>query len=124
MAFCYEDLGDYTVTPMLVSPTVPERCCEAPLCYPCLPRCSKQIVYCEKPPSKPVRYCDEYCHEKPRPAKESRYKQRCNSPARESCCPTCNNPCKPIKTKYVIPCYRYEDGRIVSFKFLETLRRP
>lgn len=32
-------------------------------------------------------------------------------------CPTCSQPtCRPVKTKYVMPCYRYEDGRIVSLK--------
>lgn len=49
----------------------------------------------------------------------------CKSPSPQShssrhecsnCCDTyCARPCKPVRTKYVIPCYRYEDGRIVSF---------
>ncbi|XP_069359402.1 uncharacterized protein [Maniola hyperantus] len=118
MAYCFDDLGDYAVTPMLVSPCGSEKCCQPPpLCYPCLPRCPKgQVVYyCEKPQSiqrKSSKNCDSCCHETPKA--ESYCKRRCLSPSREDCCPSCNNPCKPIKTKYVIPCYRYEDGRIVQ----------
>ncbi|XP_069359400.1 keratin-associated protein 9-1-like isoform X1 [Maniola hyperantus] len=118
MAYCFDDLGDYAVTPMLVSPCGSEKCCQPPpLCYPCLPRCPKgQVVYyCEKPQSiqrKSSKNCDSCCHETPKA--ESYCKRRCLSPSREDCCPSCNNPCKPIKTKYVIPCYRYEDGRIVN----------
>ncbi|XP_072937783.1 uncharacterized protein [Epargyreus clarus] len=114
MAYCFsEDCGDYAVTPMLVSPCGPVKCCEsAPMCYPCLPRCPKgQVVYC----------CDKRPCGKSR--REEREEEDCCSlkhrappePAPQYCCPTCNQPtCKPVKTKYVIPCYRYEDGRIVN----------
>ncbi|XP_072937757.1 uncharacterized protein [Epargyreus clarus] len=114
MAYCFsEDCGDYAVTPMLVSPCGPVKCCEsAPMCYPCLPRCPKgQVVYC----------CDKRPCGKSR--REEREEEDCCSlkhrappePAPQYCCPTCNQPtCKPVKTKYVIPCYRYEDGRIIN----------
>ncbi|XP_045770698.1 uncharacterized protein LOC123871130 [Maniola jurtina] len=118
MAYCFDELGDYAVTPMLVSPCDPEKCCQPPPCYPCLPRCPKgQVVYyCEKPQStqsKSSKNCDNCCYETPKA--ESHCKRRSSSPPRDDCCPTCSNPCKPIKTKYVIPCYRYEDGRIEQY---------
>lgn len=138
MACCYpEDCGEYAVTPMLIAPCLPTKCCEdPPVCYPCLPRCPKgQIVYCcEKPPRSKREPCCENstaesdCGEcNPPPASKQ---QRCrpSTPRQSSCaappncCPTC---CRPMKTKYVIPCYRYEDGRIVSFhKFLINLYPP
>ncbi|XP_072937767.1 uncharacterized protein [Epargyreus clarus] len=123
MAYCFsEDCGDYAVTPMLVSPCGPVKCCEsAPMCYPCLPRCPKgQVVYC----------CDKRPCGKSR--REEREEEDCCSlkhrappePAPQYCCPTCNQPtCKPVKTKYVIPCYRYEDGRIVRKLPISAFKR-
>lgn len=123
MACCYsEDCGEFAVTPMLIAPCLPTKCCEdPPVCYPCLPRCPKgQMVYCcEKRPQPRQAPCcesDDGCDIPPPPPR-----QQCSRPqpaprqssckAPPDCCPTC---CRPMKTKYVIPCYRYEDGRIVS----------
>ncbi|CAD0194870.1 unnamed protein product [Chrysodeixis includens] len=37
------------------------------------------------------------------------------APAHTPCCNSCcHRPSKPVKTKYIIPCYRYEDGRITN----------
>ncbi|KAM3967895.1 uncharacterized protein ACR2FA_011444 [Aphomia sociella] len=124
MAFCCsEDCGEYAVAPMLVSPCIPTKCCEEPpLCYPYLPPYPKgQVLYhCEKrpprtPPRSPICYnirddeqndscCRHHCQSTPptRPPPSTP----------QNCCPTCCHSSKPVKTKYVIPCYRYEDGRI------------
>lgn len=128
MACCYsEDCGEFAVTPMLIAPCLPTKCCEdPPVCYPCLPRCGKgKVVYCcEKPtPCRPEPCCRQEpcehsadsdagdCHPPPRPqhSRPAPRQSSCKPPP--NCCPTC---CRPMKTKYVIPCYRYEDGRIVS----------
>ncbi|XP_039760840.1 uncharacterized protein LOC120634371 isoform X3 [Pararge aegeria] len=116
MAYYFEEPGDYAVTPMLISPCGPEKYCEAPpICYSCLPHCPKgqMVYYCDKPQcTKSPRRRDDPCNDIPEKP-NSHYKRQLSPPTKEDCCPTCNNPCKPIKTKYVIPCYRYEDGRIV-----------
>ncbi|XP_063822929.1 keratin-associated protein 10-1-like isoform X1 [Ostrinia nubilalis] len=124
MACCYpEDCGEYAVTPMLIAPCLPTKCCEdPPVCYPCLPRCPKgQMVYCceKRPPPRQSQSCesDEGCCDPPpaprqkcsRPPPAPRQSSSCAAPP--NCCPTC---CRPMKTKYVIPCYRYEDGRITN----------
>ncbi|XP_039760849.1 uncharacterized protein LOC120634371 isoform X4 [Pararge aegeria] len=117
MAYYFEEPGDYAVTPMLISPCGPEKYCEAPpICYSCLPHCPKgqMVYYCDKPQcTKSPRRRDDPCNDIPEKP-NSHYKRQLSPPTKEDCCPTCNNPCKPIKTKYVIPCYRYEDGRIVN----------
>lgn len=186
--FYPEDCGQYAVSPMLVAPCYPTKCCtDPPMCYPCLPRCPPAKVafsYDTKPPCTPPRTpeCDDdsdYCIEPPRKYKPPSHPQTCKQPRSaipESCptcysvckpvkithcyekkascvppttyecdedndcfkeqprkykpppptrkqspiassesCPTCNSACKSVKTKYVIPCYRYEDGRIVSY---------
>lgn len=135
MACCYPDeCGEYAVTPMLVTPLCPSKCPDSEaLCYPCLPSCPKgQIMYCcekrppKAPPRTPANCCeDNYdCHD----PKGSRPKPRSPPPSRQShCnppleCQNCGYPsCKPVKTKYVMPCYRYEDGRIVSHRYLFLL---
>ncbi|XP_039760831.1 uncharacterized protein LOC120634371 isoform X2 [Pararge aegeria] len=118
MAYYFEEPGDYAVTPMLISPCGPEKYCEAPpICYSCLPHCPKgqMVYYCDKPQcTKSPRRRDDPCNDIPEKP-NSHYKRQLSPPTKEDCCPTCNNPCKPIKTKYVIPCYRYEDGRIEQY---------
>lgn len=124
MACSFEELG-YAVTPMLVSPFHAEKCCEAPpICYPCLPRCPKgQIIYCcEKPLQKCSRTSDsnyeDCCNEKPKKLMPPPVtcNEQASCPRHEQYCSPCHDHCKQVKTKYVIPCYRYEDGRIVSVK--------
>ncbi|KAL4712755.1 hypothetical protein ACJJTC_008052 [Scirpophaga incertulas] len=113
MACCYQDeCGEFSVTPMLVAPCLPARYREEPaICYPCLPSCPKgKDVYC--------------CEEKHRRHRSPVYDQRKSPPPRRQCCKNsapsdssqnpCSTCCKPIKMKYVIPCYRYEDGRIAN----------
>lgn len=134
MANCHtEDLVEYMVSPMLVTPCYPSKYCEeSPMCCPYLPRCPKGYVYCrEKSPSKTHRPMPMECESEPVVYETRHNCHHCPSPTRyrtarsppphtpqkpnESHCPTCSQPiCKPVKTKYVMPCYRYEDGRIVS----------
>ncbi|CAG4954623.1 unnamed protein product [Colias eurytheme] len=121
MACCYDECGDYQVTPILVAPCDSSPCCESPaLCYPCLPRCPKgQVVYCcEKKPRRSPPCIDDDCCEQSKKGcskqKKESYQRDCSP---HHCCPACKHPtCKPVKTKYVIPCYRYEDGRIEQYK--------
>ncbi|KAJ0182425.1 hypothetical protein K1T71_001794 [Dendrolimus kikuchii] len=121
--FYPEDCGQFAVAPMLVAPCYPTKCCEdPPMCYPCLPRCPPaKVVYCcdKKPPCTPPR--TPTCHEAHDCCEQPPQKNRPRSPpptrkhshtATPDSCPTCYSTCKPVKTKYVIPCYRYEDGRI------------
>ncbi|XP_022822051.1 sperm mitochondrial-associated cysteine-rich protein-like isoform X4 [Spodoptera litura] len=88
----------------------PKRdCCPLPPQTVCCP-VSPQTVCC-RPRSTPPRH--DSCghgghgghggHPPPQPQQ-----QACNS-----CCAQ-PPPNKPVKTKYIIPCYRYEDGRIVN----------
>ncbi|OWR41900.1 hypothetical protein KGM_203779 [Danaus plexippus plexippus] len=123
MACSFEELG-YAVTPMLVSPFHAEKCCEAPpICYPCLPRCPKgQIIYCcEKPLQKCSRTSDsnyeDCCNEKPKKLMPPPVtcNEQASCPRHEQYCSPCHDHCKQVKTKYVIPCYRYEDGRIERY---------
>ncbi|XP_064074371.1 uncharacterized protein LOC113402050 isoform X3 [Vanessa tameamea] len=122
MAYCFDELENYAVTPMLATPCVPDQCCErSPVCCASLPRCQKgEIVYVEKPQTKCYKKtnatnynCCSECSKQSRSPEPLRRQTCCSS---QEYCPTCNkcNPCKSIKTKYVIPCYRYEDGRIVN----------
>ncbi|XP_059051068.1 uncharacterized protein LOC131845922 isoform X2 [Achroia grisella] len=138
MAYCYsDDCGEFAVTPMLVAPCYPSKCYEETVSYPCLPQCPKgRLVYCcEKdlprtPPRSPISRLKERVDQCNDP--HCRLHHGCNSPPRyrnrsppptrsppctpQDCCPTCCQPtCKPVKTKYVIPCYRYEDGRIERY---------
>ncbi|XP_013177167.1 PREDICTED: uncharacterized protein LOC106124756 isoform X3 [Papilio xuthus] len=98
----------FAVTPVLVSPQV--KCCEsAPIYVPC---CNDKVVYCcEKirpctPVARKICYdgnCDHTC-------------TLCSEPPQKFC-PTCRQPTGPPAkpaVKYVMPCYRYEDGRIVQ----------
>lgn len=142
--FCHcEECGDFTVPP-LVMPSNPEKsyCPVEPYCAPFMPQCVKvPIVYCCERPRSPCRNeCQPCCpppaHRTPRekrPCDDCDY-SRCRYPSPPPCPPPqsshrknhspqrecddcggcCSTPCKPVRTKYVIPCYRYEDGRIVS----------
>ncbi|RVE48161.1 hypothetical protein evm_007221 [Chilo suppressalis] len=124
MACCYyEDCGEYAVTPMLIAPCLPpNRCEDQPVCLPCLPGCNKsQVVYCcEKPrPRRRSPACCEHQDDEenccpPPPRRE----KTCHAPRQTSSCShppdNCSTCYKPVKTKYVIPCYRYEDGRIMN----------
>lgn len=120
MACCFEELDDYAVTPMILSPCIPEQCCERPSpCYVSLPKCPKgEITLLEKPYNKNSkrtnRVGDNCCREFIKQQNPSELQSQQSSYSSQEYCPTCNSPCKSIKTKYVIPCYRYEDGRIVS----------
>lgn len=134
MDCCYSGCDGYEVAPMLEPPCC-ECCDDEPVSYPRLPVCNPHC--CKKPPkpmycheSKPpkVMYCCEskppklmYCCEKKPPKVVYKTKPCCNdchrppSPCHKtSCCHDSEPCCKPVKTKYIIPCYRYEDGRIVS----------
>ncbi|XP_073958413.1 uncharacterized protein isoform X4 [Choristoneura fumiferana] len=131
MDCCYveEECEDYSVRPMLMVPCAPVKCRgEAPACFPCLPRCSKKVYCCEKPKSKPTVRSpafsdepdDDCCQPKKRSSRPRSSDDSYQSPQRQARCPPppcyepcCQPTCKPVKTKYVIPCYRYEDGRIV-----------
>lgn len=74
------------------------RQCDLCNCSRC--RCSRSPC-CASPPTSH--------HKSHSPERHSSH-QECNH-----CCDAyCRPPCKPVRTKYVIPCYRYEDGRIVS----------
>lgn len=140
MECCYsDDCEAYAVTPVLMAPCYPTKCSEdPPMCYPCLPRCPRgQIAYyCEKKPKTPPRTTDQNylkseCNRCPNRRQRSstppRQHKRSSTPTRNSsnanscqsplnyCTACCQPTCKPVKTKYVIPCYRYEDGRIVSW---------
>ncbi|XP_052759012.1 uncharacterized protein LOC113518547 isoform X2 [Galleria mellonella] len=129
MDYCYpEDCSEFAVTPMLTAPCYQTKSEELPLCYACMPECPKgRFVYCSEkrlpktPPRTPNRYskkqkdCDDL-NSRSYHGHDSSYRRRNLSPcAPQSYCPTCcQSTCKPIKTKYVIPCYRYEDGRIAN----------
>ncbi|XP_030027577.2 keratin-associated protein 9-1 [Manduca sexta] len=126
MECCYDDCGEFSVTPVLMAPCYTSKCCdEPPICYPCLPRCHKPaIAYCEKKKSRRHDDDDDCCDgcDRKRGPSPPRHKRAptsqsatncCHPP---NCCPTCCQPtCKPVRTKYVIPCYRYEDGRIERY---------
>ncbi|XP_073958414.1 uncharacterized protein isoform X5 [Choristoneura fumiferana] len=132
MDCCYveEECEDYSVRPMLMVPCAPVKCRgEAPACFPCLPRCSKKVYCCEKPKSKPTVRSpafsdepdDDCCQPKKRSSRPRSSDDSYQSPQRQARCPPppcyepcCQPTCKPVKTKYVIPCYRYEDGRITN----------
>lgn len=116
MESCYPvDCGEYySVTPVL-SPNCSRKYCEPePACCPRLPRCQKPVYYCCEPRKRsPYDCCDPPPH-----------KGCCSPPSsrrpctiQPNCEPSCYQPppCKPVKTKYIMPCYRYEDGRIVSY---------
>ncbi|XP_073958411.1 uncharacterized protein isoform X2 [Choristoneura fumiferana] len=133
MDCCYveEECEDYSVRPMLMVPCAPVKCRgEAPACFPCLPRCSKKVYCCEKPKSKPTVRSpafsdepdDDCCQPKKRSSRPRSSDDSYQSPQRQARCPPppcyepcCQPTCKPVKTKYVIPCYRYEDGRIERY---------
>ncbi|XP_022822050.1 uncharacterized protein LOC111353312 isoform X3 [Spodoptera litura] len=94
----------------------PKRdCCPLPPQTVCCP-VSPQTVCC-RPRSTPPRH--DSCghgghgghggHPPPQPQQ-----QACNS-----CCAQ-PPPNKPVKTKYIIPCYRYEDGRIFQERYVPT----
>ncbi|XP_060807999.1 uncharacterized protein LOC106140079 [Amyelois transitella] len=117
MECCFDIDGceDFAITPVLVTPCYPQKCAEdPPMCYPCLPGCAKgKLMYCceKRAPRAPARTPRDGDRDRNQDCSHAR-----NMPSREpppqrdnSCCqPTC----KPVRTKYVIPCYRYEDGRI------------
>lgn len=129
---CYYpvDCGEFSVTPMLVANSCTPKCYEEePACYPCLPRCTKPVYYCcekkapRSPPPPRTAVCEDCCvrpaspvrccaPRSPPPARQESCPPPAPAPA--PCCNSCCPPCKPVKTKYIIPCYRYEDGRIVS----------
>ncbi|CAG9791198.1 unnamed protein product [Diatraea saccharalis] len=134
MACCYhEDCGEYAVTPMLIAPCMPTRCCDdPPVCYPCLPTCNtSQIVYCcekQRPRRRSPACCEHHHHDGDSSEQHHHSGDSCSPHRRQkshqhgprqtppcSLSPDCCTPCcKPVKTKYVIPCYRYEDGRIMN----------
>ncbi|XP_063395340.1 uncharacterized protein LOC134680189 isoform X2 [Cydia fagiglandana] len=114
---CLEECGADSVRPMLVAP----RCIDNPPYHPCLPACTKTYYCCDKPP-KP-KHCHRHCikaeYEPCSPPNNHQdcYIVRSPSPSpRSLCCEPCEShrECKPTKTKYIMPCYRYEDGRIAN----------
>lgn len=118
MENCYPvDCGEYTVAPMLVPAQCLKKYCEQESsCYPRLAPCAKPTYYCCE--AKPAEYdcCapppQKNCCISPPPLRRNCPAPRPNC---DSCCYYPPEPCcKPIKTKYIMPCYRYEDGRIVS----------
>ncbi|CAB3256481.1 unnamed protein product [Arctia plantaginis] len=137
MECCFTDFkkcdDGFCVSPAFAA--VAPDCCEPAECYeekPVLYCCEKKppkVVYCcqnkevvyncnkkppgaahhsEKKPTKVVYCCEKeppkvvYCCEKPATPP---------SPPPKHCC---EESCRPVKTKYIMPCYRYEDGRIVE----------
>lgn len=124
MACSFGEIGEYAVAPILMSPYSHDPCCLGTTsCMPYLSLCEKKKEECHEirperkspKPSRPTYNCCSECSERPRSPAHS----KCPSSQKyEEYCPTCKNSCNPVKTKYVIPCYRYEDGRIVSFEFL------
>ncbi|KAJ8736262.1 hypothetical protein PYW08_006918 [Mythimna loreyi] len=113
MECCYPvDCGEYAVAPMLVPAYCPRKYCDQEPCCPRLPRCQKPKYYCsEKPCRVPVYDC---CAAPPQKGCCSpSLPRRAPCPEPEPCC--YEQPCcKPVKTKYIMPCYRYEDGRIAN----------
>lgn len=119
MACCFGEVGEYAVTPILMTPCSPNQCCYGASCLPCLSLCDKKQIECHeirperkcRKPSPPPYKCCHDCSERPRSPDCS----KCHSTQKyEEYCPACKKSMSPVKTKYVIPCYRYEDGRIVS----------
>ncbi|XP_075982585.1 uncharacterized protein LOC142980865 [Anticarsia gemmatalis] len=116
MECCYPigDCEPYSVTPVFVAHRAPAKYCEEPpMCCPRLPECPGKIMYCCEAKPKTVYCCEatptKYCCEKKPPREEERPAPCKKSPP---CCQA-PAPCPPpVKTKYIIPCYRYEDGRI------------
>ncbi|KAJ8735650.1 hypothetical protein PYW07_007270 [Mythimna separata] len=99
--------------------------CEKPQ-YCCIEKPHKS--YCEKPQycciEKPHKSYSEkpkyYCTEKPVKCYAPQYVCCEPPPPRHKVCPVpdpcCHQQhyCKPVKTKYIMPCYRYEDGRVTN----------
>lgn len=103
-------------------PNLPPRdecqlCCVASAHHPCERR---QCDHCDCDCSRCRYYNPPCCVPPPCPKRKNHSPQRHSSHHDCShCCDEYCPPCKPVRTKYVIPCYRYEDGRIVScFTFL------
>ncbi|XP_047985696.1 uncharacterized protein LOC125225865 [Leguminivora glycinivorella] len=114
-----EECGANTVRPMLVPP----RADDGPVAYyPCLPACTKTYYCCEKPKSKPREESSR--RGECRHSQQKIERRPCSPPNNHQDCfvirspsprpPCCEPQCKPTKTKYIIPCYRYEDGRIAN----------
>ncbi|CAK1602206.1 unnamed protein product [Parnassius mnemosyne] len=128
MDCCYSnDCEQFSTTPILFTPCTPVKFCEStPVCIPCVPTCNQQqIIYCcEKPQQSLPRlkkvyndsHCDDCdpCHLQSTQKPRSQHK-RCFDSHSQEYCPTCHQPTDtPVKTKYIMPCYRYEDGRIIN----------
>ncbi|XP_068626488.1 uncharacterized protein [Battus philenor] len=118
MECCYSnECENYSVTPILLSPCPPIKCCEsAPVYIPCQSSCNeKQVIFCcEKPPTSTPQAKKVCCDDQGNCLTKC---QRC-ADAQQSYCPTCHQPTNPpVKTpvKYIMPCYRYEDGRIEQY---------
>ncbi|XP_061709058.1 uncharacterized protein LOC133519130 isoform X3 [Cydia pomonella] len=116
---CLEECGANSVRPVLIAP----RCNDAPVdFYPCLPACTKTYYCCEKPKPKESRE-ESSRRGECRHSQHKMERRPCSPPNNHQDCyvvrppsprpPCCEPQCKPTKTKYIIPCYRYEDGRIV-----------
>ncbi|XP_063616570.1 uncharacterized protein LOC134789838 isoform X2 [Cydia splendana] len=104
---CLEECGANSVRPVLVAP----RCNDAEY-YPCLPACTKTYYCCDKPKPK---HCHRHCKTEYEPCPPPNNHQDCyvvRPPSPRPCCEP--HQCKPTRTKYIMPCYRYEDGRIAN----------
>ncbi|XP_061709057.1 uncharacterized protein LOC133519130 isoform X2 [Cydia pomonella] len=117
---CLEECGANSVRPVLIAP----RCNDAPVdFYPCLPACTKTYYCCEKPKPKESRE-ESSRRGECRHSQHKMERRPCSPPNNHQDCyvvrppsprpPCCEPQCKPTKTKYIIPCYRYEDGRIAN----------
>lgn len=130
---------------LVAPPCTTKYCHEEPACVPCLPRCQKPVYYCctkEPPPPKREYYCcaakevpkrdccplppqtvccppqTVCCRPRSTPPRHDCSHGGAPPPPQQQVCSSCcarPPPPKPVKTKYIMPCYRYEDGRIVSF---------
>ncbi|XP_061709061.1 uncharacterized protein LOC133519130 isoform X5 [Cydia pomonella] len=118
---CLEECGANSVRPVLIAP----RCNDAPVdFYPCLPACTKTYYCCEKPKPKESRE-ESSRRGECRHSQHKMERRPCSPPNNHQDCyvvrppsprpPCCEPQCKPTKTKYIIPCYRYEDGRIERY---------
>lgn len=85
-------------------------------CAPLAHHSSRDTRHSNKCDCSRCRYCSPpCCASQPSCCKSHSPQRNCSYHERSPCCDAyCHTPCKPVRTKYVIPCYRYEDGRIVS----------
>ncbi|XP_026320054.1 keratin-associated protein 10-11-like isoform X2 [Hyposmocoma kahamanoa] len=131
---------DYCSAEPYCTPCIPQcvkvpvvYCCERPKpksppkgeredCVPLAHHSSRDTRHSNKCDCSRCRYCSPpCCASQPSCCKSHSPQRNCSHHECSPCCDAyCHTPCKPVRTKYVIPCYRYDDGRIFQERYVPT----